>query len=154
MELPLILLLCGLIRSDFSKRCVRADMLLLFGLAQLCYACRHVAYQAVLAGILQNVLVLAVWAGGVLVFYSVRRRQLVVTLKEKIGRGDICFLFCLTPVFGMRGFVWFLLAGFSVSLAYWRFAGGIRTVPLVGTLGGCYIILLLCNACFMFLPGY
>lgn len=154
MELPLILLLCGLIRSDLVKRHVRADTLLLFGLAQLCYACRYGACQAVLVGMLLNVLVLGMWAGFVLVIYSVRQWQLVVTLKEKIGRGDICFLFCLTPVFGMRGFVWFLLAGFLVSLAYWQFTGRMRTVPLVSTLGGCYILLLLCNACFMILPGY
>lgn len=146
MELLVMLSLFLLIRSDFQNRWIRSDTLLIFGILQLILACWRTGYEMVLTGILYNCFLLLSWGGGVLLFYTIRHRRLILSLKKKLGTGDFCFLLCLTPVFDTKEFILFLLIGFLVSLGYGCFSswltGRSQTIPLVATLGCCYVVLL------------
>lgn len=77
-----------------------------------------------------------------------------VKFDQFIGLGDIVFLFCLAPSFEVAEFVVFLVISMVLSLLWWILWGRGKTIPLVTTLGLCYILYLfyekiLLPACFL-----
>ena len=152
LELPVFLLLLLLIISDFRMRQVRLSHLLGFGAVQLAVAFYRTDYRFVLCDIGINCMLLILWGMVCVLYYRIYRRSPLSAWKNKIGMGDLIFLFFLTPVFPAGEILIFLCAGLLFSLGYCGIdrlvCGRFRSIPLVSTLGCCYLFVLIKNLIF------
>lgn len=152
LQIPVILLLTILIISDFRTRQVRLSYLLAFGVAQLILAFYGKETRMVVIQMGMNCMLFMVWGIGVVLYYRIFHSYPVKILKHRVGSGDLIFLFFLTPVFSLRGILIFLCTGLLVSLGYCGIdrlvCGRFRSIPLVSTLGCCYVFVLIKNLIF------
>lgn len=134
--------LLWMIRSDFRERRIGLAPLLIFGTVVFLLEVWLVDWKVCIFRIVENGLVLMFLAIGIFLYLFMKYRHWVNPLQGAIGEGDICFLFCLMPAFEILEFTWFLVSASSLSLLAsllfrgWRERG----VPLVTTLGTCYIL--------------
>lgn len=152
LQIPVILLLSLLIISDFRTRQVRLSYLLGFGAAQLMLAFCGEDVRRVVIETGMNCMLLMIWGMGVVLCYRIFHSYPVKILRHRVGSGDLIFLFFLTPVFSLRGILIFLCIGLLVSLGYCGIdrlvCGRFRSIPLVSTLGCCYVFVLIKNLIF------
>ncbi len=137
--LPAFLPLLVMIRSDFRKRQIGVVWLVLFGTATLAGCCLEFGWRETGSRVLVNAAAMA-WM-AVVVWGYLRLRY--GTAQGYIGRGDVWFLACLTPFFGLRELVGFLTASFACTLIAWlmwkKMWAAREEIPLVSTVGLCYI---------------
>ncbi|MDR1755727.1 MAG: hypothetical protein LBR65_02045 [Culturomica sp.] len=137
--LPAFLPLFIMIRSDFRERQIGVVWLILFGLLAVAGNCLEFGWREFGFRMLVNGT--AVFCMAAVVWLYLRLRY--GTTKGYIGWGDLWFLACLTPLFGLRELVGFLTISFVLTLAVWWMCKNAWTtrgeIPLVGTVGLCYI---------------
>jgi len=143
MELLILLPLGLMIISDFRCRRVLLWHLLLFGALQIMLSLYRLGVVVACQYILTNILVLFV-IGCVLGLY-VRFR---FGKKKVMGPGDVLFIFLLSPHFGYRHFLYFLIISSGLTLITWliyRYASCRESneIPLISGLGICYFIVLI-----------
>jgi Flp pilus assembly protein protease CpaA len=126
--------------ADLRRREVDILWLVVFGvLSGVAGVVSHgVAGAAV--NLATNLLLLAYLAGGVLLYIRLRRGKWM--WREYIGAGDVVFMACAAPLFGLRDYLLFLLCAAVFSLVWWALARS-RTIPFVATAGIVLIIALL-----------
>ena len=145
LHMASLVVLGGLIVSDFRRREIGVGGLILFGglnitIGWLQCGWSWVGFRVALNLVLLGLLYLLLW------FYVgvIRRRVYGGPLWRTVGAGDLLFLPVLAPLFELRDFVLFLTAAFILSLAGWllyRWISKFRTtIPLVGTVGICWSI--------------
>ncbi len=147
MELVAFVPLAWMIRSDYRERVVRLYPLLFFGIFTVAGSCWIYGWRECLLQVVGGVCVLGFLMAGVLLYFSVRYGRKMNSFKEYMGLGDVLFLLCLTPSFGVREFTLFLLAAFVLTLLWWGFRSREkeidRGIPLVATVGLCYVCYIL-----------
>lgn len=130
--------------SDFRHRTVSAAWLAVFGMLAAGSVVLADGWMAMLARSGSNLLLLGVLGGCVGLWLLLRGRVSGLRLRDYAGAGDLVFAVLLTPLFDLRGYLIFLLAGSAGSLVWWlaatRITGRPATIPLVGTLGIAYIL--------------
>lgn len=129
-----------LILSDFRRREIGTLWLLVFGvLSFVCSIC-YFGGMTVVIHLLSNLTFLTLLYGFLAVYTRTVRHE---SLHRAIGAGDLLFLPVLSPLFPLREFVLFLTASFILSLAGWGVYTLLTrrdsTIPLVGTVGICFI---------------
>lgn len=142
MELLALVPLAWMIRSDYRERVVRLYPLLFFGILTVAGCCWMYGGWECLVRVASGVCLLLFLMVGVGLYLSVRYGK-KTNFKEYLGVGDVLFLFCLTPAFEMREFTLFLIVAFVLTLLWWGFRSFgkemIRGIPLVSTVGVCYV---------------
>ena len=130
--------------SDFRHRTVSAAWLAVFGMLAAGSVVLADGWIAMLARAGGNLLLLGVLGGGVGLWLWAGGRKQGLRLRDYAGAGDLVFAALLTPLFDLRGYLVFLLAGSAGSRVWWlaatRITGRPATIPLVGTLGIAYIL--------------
>lgn len=144
MELSVLFPLGIMIYTDLRRRYVRLECLILFGVLQLGSSLWLSGWRFTVSCMIINLLFLFLWGGAAVLFLRQKKKFACKGWQDCIGTGDILFLLLLTPVWCLRSFVIFLLAGAVVSLicnrVYFSLHTGQQgTIPLVGTLGLCYV---------------
>jgi hypothetical protein len=144
LHIASLALLGVLIASDFRRREIGVLPLVLSAVANgiigwLQCGWPELGFQMALNLIFLGLLYLA------LCFYvGVIRRRVYGSLFRAIGAGDLLFLPALAPLFELREFVLFLTVAFALSLVGWlAYRSASRrqvTIPLVGTVGICWVI--------------
>lgn len=142
MGVPLLFLIV----SDYRERRVGVGWLLVFvGMQWGCAFWQAGVEVVMFRGCVNGGLLMGM---GMCVagYLSCRQRRWVNPLRGYVGAGDVLFLGGFVPVFSPREFVCFLTVSFAVSLGYWGVRqlrrGEKETVPLVSTVGGCYLLCL------------
>ena len=146
MELLLTIPLMLLIRSDFKKRVVSVYTLLVFGCLQFIVVSKVTGIHETVVRIGINSVVLLFLGLGVVLYVLLKYGRVAFATRRFIGSGDTVFLFFLTPAFGWSEFPKFLVVSFLISLIGWLVYCGRKresTIPLVATVGICYLFLLL-----------
>ena len=136
----------GMILSDFRQRRIAVVHLLFFAVATLGVAGFRFGGRILILRLMTNLSFLALLYGFLWIYLGVVRKR-----KRGIGAGDLLFLPTLVPFFDLYDFVLFLTVAFLFSLlAYAVFfrlgkqkARGVRSVPLVGTVGVCFGVYLI-----------
>lgn len=147
MELLAFFPLVFMIRSDFKERVIGLYPLLIFGI--LAAGSSGVMYGAeeCLLRMVRNGAILLLLVACSILYLSVRYRGGMNPFREYMGSGDLWFLVCLLPSFGMLEYTRFLIVSFLFSLAWWGgymgWGGKRGTIPLVSTVGICYVVYLL-----------
>ncbi len=129
ITLPLL----WLILSDSLYRRIDTIPLLLFGALQLYYGD---IYIAMINSIVVTLLILF------LSFYVKIRWNRSSTLRDYFGEGDVLFLYTLAPMFDIYSFIVFVTVSFTMSAIYGYIVERKSSVPLIATIGLCYIIYL------------
>lgn len=140
MLIPLIMM----IRSDFRQREVNMYCLVCFGLLQFFYVYWLFGVYEVLKRGIINLGILLFLGLGIVLYLKVRRVRWVRVVHDYIGLGDILFFIFLIPVFKELEFIRFLLVSFIFSLIWWgvySLRTEVLTIPLVSTVGICYVVL-------------
>lgn len=127
--------------SDFRHRTVSVGWMTVFGIS--CLFSSLFLHRPVLTNLSVNVCLLGCLFGGTLFYLGGRYGYWGGPLGKYMGIGDWLFLLCLTPVFGWKEFLNYLIVTFLLTLIGWTLyavsfevKGG---VPLVGALG-CVLI--------------
>ncbi|MCR9013204.1 hypothetical protein [Gabonibacter chumensis] len=146
MEFLLTIPLMLLIRSDFKRRVVSVYTLLVFGSLQfIVVLMKEGIYETVIrTGI--NSVVLLFLGIGVCLYLLLKYGPVAFATRRFIGSGDIVFLFFLTPAFAGLEFPKFLVISFLLTLVGWGVCCKRKrelTIPLVATVGICYLIRIL-----------
>jgi len=108
-HIVLLVPLVAMIVSDFRCREVALLWLLGFGACTAAMAVYRYGWFEALLQAGGNVLLLVYLTAGVLLYFSLKERRWVNPLRNYLGLGDTLFLLCLTPLFGVREFLVFLL---------------------------------------------
>lgn len=147
MELFSFLPLAFMIRSDFRERVVGVLPLIIFGVLVLLSGGIVYGWKESLFHVVGNGIILIFLAVGVILYLSVKYRRGINPLTSYFGQGDVWFLLCLTPVFEVMEYAWFLVLSFSLSMIVSLFTASWRQrqygIPLVSTVGVCYLFYLL-----------
>ena len=143
MELSVLFPLGIMIYTDLRRRYIRLDCLVLFGVLLWGMSLWESGWKHTVTCAVINLLFLLLWSGAVLLVFRRKKRFSGKRWQDCIGAGDLIFLLLLTPIWSLRSFVIFLLAGAVVSLIYngvysSRGDGQPDSIPLVGMLGLCY----------------
>ncbi len=135
--------LAAMVISDFRKRNIGIAWLVLFYAITAASAVLAHGWRTALLNTAGNIVFLALLFGFLYIYIRVRKNRFA-SFGKAIGLGDILFLPALAPVFGVRQFSLFLTASFIVTLVAWsilRLLGRApSTIPLVSTVGICFII--------------
>jgi hypothetical protein len=140
--LACLLPLAGMILSDFRQRRIAVVHLLLFAVAVLASARFCFGGEILALRLTTNLLFLALLYICLWVYVCVVRKK-----EQAIGLGDLLFLPLLAPFFDLYDFVLFLTGSFLFSLLVYGLLfiarkQKTRSVPLVGTVGLCFLIYL------------
>ena len=129
--------------SDLRSRRIGMIHLVIFGITLLTASLIGYGWRTVIINAAVNILTcLLLW--GFLLTYSVLRKKRPA---EMIGSGDLLFALTVTPYFGMKEYVLYLIASCVLTLAVWL-ASGIRgqrcrDIPLVTGAGTCLLTVIL-----------
>ena len=104
------------------------------------YSSLHTFVSIGFVSILQQSILLFYLGAGVAIYLWIRNRRFTNPLKQHLGVGDLLFVLALTPLFGLREFLIFLLTSMVGALAWWLVSGRQKTIPLVGILGIALVI--------------
>lgn len=128
-----------LIVQDFRSRTIPLSGLIVFGFSSLGMAWIIHGMAIMFLHILCNLILLGLLFGSVKGFLWFRHGNRTSLTGKWIGEGDIGFIVCLTPLFDLQTYVWFLTLSFTATLLIYmlyRYLGGTSTtIPLVSTLG-------------------
>lgn len=130
-----------MIAEDFRKREVRLVWLILLAVCSSVAAFYTEGFSATLRNIVSNLLMLAFMGVWVTVWLWLKNRGTGVGIfpLRYLGAGDIVFLAALTPLFGLREYLIFLIAAAVGSLAWWLTVRIVRrrsvSIPFIGTSG-------------------
>lgn len=130
--------------SDFRHRTISVLWLAVFGVAAIAGSLITQGAESFMTNSIINVLVLALMAAAVYLYLTIKNDRAINPTKEHIGLGDILFILLLTPMFGVREFLVFLISSFCVALL-WALAVKLIakrefTIPLVGVLGITFLV--------------
>lgn len=152
MDMLALVPLLWMIRSDWKERMVNLWLLALFGGCVWGATGMELGWQACLYRTMVNGSVMLGLGGAVCLYFLLRYRCTVSSLRRYFGKGDVVFLCCLMPAFGGIGYVRFLVISFSFSVVvYWCIPvrkSGQQGIPLVSTVGISYVFYVL--YCFIF----
>ena len=128
-----------LIVQDFRSRTIPLSGLIVFGFSTLSIAWFIHGMAVMFLHILCNLILVGLLLGGVKGFLWLRHRNHASLTEKWIGEGDIGFIVCLTPLFDLQTYTWFLTLSLTATLLIYmlyRYLGGTSTtIPLVSTLG-------------------
>ncbi|WP_353780260.1 hypothetical protein [Winogradskyella sp. 3972H.M.0a.05] len=85
----------------------------------------------------QNLLFIAVNIFGLILYYSIKNKTFVNPIDSMIGLGDFLFLVSVAPLFKLKSFILFFIAGLIFSLVLHLLINikiKSKTVPLAGYL--------------------
>lgn len=123
--------------EDFKGREVRLLWLIALAAGTLCCRLPVEGLASAMNNMLLNMAMLVLLAAGTLLFLRLRHGK--VFPKDYMGSGDVVFLLALTPMFGLREYLLFLITSLIVSLVWWSVVRAVRkknlTIPFVGTAG-------------------
>lgn len=144
--LPLLPIIPALIMavSDFRHRTISVLWLAVWGMATIGVSLITQGAESFKTNSIGNVLVLALMAAAVYLYLIIKNGKGINPLREHIGLGDILFILLITPMFGVREFLVFLISSFCVALL-WALAVKLIakrefTIPLVGVLGITFLV--------------
>lgn len=66
--------------------------------------------------VVYNIVFIAINIIGLVLYFSIKSKQLVNPIDSSIGIGDIVFLVAITPLFNLKSFVLFFILGLMFSL--------------------------------------
>ena len=130
--------------SDFKHREIVLWILSLFSILSVGAGIYSYGWKTVITNVAYNILLLSYLSIGLLSYLWIRNRRFTNPLKRHLGIGDMLFILALTPLFGVREFLLFLLVSMISALVWWLISGRQKTIPLVGVLGivlGIYLML-------------
>lgn len=134
-----------MIVSDFRTRQIGVLWLVLFAILTLISGWIYEGGTAIAGHLKTNLAFLALLYSFLGIYVCVLRHRAFSSFHRAIGSGDLLFLLALSPLFEMREFVQFLTLSSALSLLGYGVLLKIRTsklilsIPLVGTLGLCFI---------------
>lgn len=139
-----------LIAEDFRSREVRLLWLIALCVITLSTSFVHEGAVTVMSNVFFNVIFLLYLGIGALIWVKIRFRRTGRRFSDYLGWGDIIFLLALTPLFGLREFLVFLLLAMTFSVVWWiitRYCKRLdTTIPLVGTSGVLFCVHLIISA--------
>lgn len=129
--------LAAMALSDLRSRRVEVVHLAILFVTLLAASLIESGWRTVAFNVASNLLTAAfLWLS--LRIYSGLRRT---ALREMLGGGDIAFAIVVTPFFGIREYVVFLIVSCLLTLAVWWVSGfrngRCREIPLVTGMGAC-----------------
>ena len=134
--------LAAMIRSDFLRRGIGTVWLVLFGVCHLSYALMLAGGKTVAASVALNLVVVGLMFSFLKGYAGFIRRSSVPS-GTMVGKGDWWFLGTLAPGFAPEEYVRFLTLSFALTWVGWKryavFRPRTSTVPLVGTVGICFL---------------
>lgn len=143
--LPLILLIpaVALTVGDFRERRVHLLWLLALAAASFATAGIRSGFHVMVSDAIFNLLFLCFMGAGIGSWLCIRYRGSfkvrLLSVKRLFGAGDVVFLIALTPMFGLKEYIVFLLAACIISLVWWAAVRAIRhrsvAIPFIGTSG-------------------
>lgn len=145
----ILILLCGLIASDFCHRSVYTVNLLAWGAAVIGLSIYRYGWDAALWNMIINGCVLLVISAGVATYIHFKNRRLLSGDKY-FGTADVIFVGILTPCMEPTYFIRFLITASVFSLVFWLIVWqGKRShsIPFVGTAGIVYAVVAILNLC-------
>ena len=129
--------------SDFRYRTISVTWLAVFGVMSLGSVIWTDGWMTMLTRVGGNLSLLVLLGICVGLWLRVWGRKQGLMVRDYIGAGDLVFAVLLTPLFGLREYLIFLLAGAVGSILWWGVSVWIKcrwtTIPLVGTLGISYM---------------
>lgn len=139
--------LVAMMISDFRSREVALLWLILFGAIQTGMGIFIHGIREAMLQVACNFMMLCVLGLFLIIWILIRRGGKGCRLQGYMGSGDVLFLCALSPVFRLDEFIRFLIIAFTVSLVLWGIYVALSrqrvTVPLVTTVGLCYLALLI-----------
>lgn len=142
--LVLLLVLLVIVYQDFKYRAISWWTIPILLGSSLWYALSSSSFRW--AMLLVNNSLLMVQLLGVMLYFSIKHRQLVNLTKQYLGIGDILFLVAISPIFAPLHFCLFLVFGLLLTLIIWGlcsiFSSHTSTIPLAGFLS-VYLLLIL-----------
>lgn len=144
IKLLSILVIMPMIVSDFRYRYISLHWLIAFTLTALYLRCCACELYPALLNIGVNVLITLFMLLGTGLYFRIRYGGWGIRFRDCIGTGDLLFLFSITLLFEPETFLSFLVISLLFSLAWHyisvRISGRDKTIPLVATIGVCYLV--------------
>lgn len=139
--------------EDYRKREINVLWLFLFVLLVIVNSIHMKSYITIMSNMFYNSLILCFLLASISIWLSIRKREFVNPFIQYIGWGDIIFLWALTPVFNLRGYLIYLIISSSISIIYWMTYNKLiqkrhnldSTIPLVTMAGITYFTYLIFN---------
>jgi hypothetical protein len=130
--------------SDLRKRNIKVIWLTAFYAATYISSIAVSGWMTALLNAACNIIFLALLFGFLYVYVGIVRKNRYGSFSRAIGTGDILFLPALAPLCDVVQFAGFLICSFALTLLGWgvlRLLGRApKTIPLVSTVGMCFII--------------
>lgn len=144
IKLLSILVIMPMIISDFRHRYISLYWLIAFALTALYLRCHACELYSAFLNIGINMFITLFMLLGTLLYFRIRYRRRRIRFGDCIGTGDILFLFSITLLFEPETFLLFLVFSLLFSLVWYyisvRISGRDKTIPLVATIGVCYLV--------------
>lgn len=143
LNLILLIPAAPLVIEDFRERRVRLVWLLVLAALSLFISILYIGMRPAIVNILSNSALLLLTGTAVGLWFYARGSgapgNRLHSLKRLLGAGDIVFLFALTPLFGPKEYVIFIISASVFSLCWWLCIMTLRrrnaTIPFIGTAG-------------------
>lgn len=126
--------LAGMALEDFRRREISVVWVGVYIIAAAAAGIWSDGLRMAAMNTLYNGMLLAYMAGGVMLYLRLSRKAWVDPFKTHVGQGDALFLLGTIPLFDLRHYLFFLMAGLGISLLWWVIRRR-PTIPLVGTMG-------------------
>ena len=129
----LIAILLVVFSQDLRKRTIHIVLpivIFLFGLF-INYLSQDLSFEV----IAYNMVFVVINLLGLFIYFSLKSKKFINPIDTHIGLGDIVFLFALTPLFQLKGFILFFILGLLFSLLthiVLMFFKQTKTIPLAG----------------------
>lgn len=131
----LIVFLLFMLYYDVKTRMIHIVLpVLVFCLATLI---NYISDDLKLSYIIYNTGFVLVNIIGVTLYFSLKSKSLINPIDNSIGLGDIVFFLAITPLFNLKTFILFFIAGLVFSLFVYGITSlfkRVRTIPLAGYL--------------------
>lgn len=131
----LILVLTIVIYQDVRKRTIHAFLpcMLLIISCVLNFNSKELNFYDTL----YNILFVAINILGVILYFSIKRKNFVNPIDKQIGLGDVVFFIAMAPLFNLQHFMLFFIFGLLFSLithGIFLVFKDTKTIPLAGYL--------------------
>jgi Flp pilus assembly protein protease CpaA len=139
--------------EDYRKREIHVLWLALFVIFVIVNCALEQSCITILSNMFYNSLILCLLLASICIWLYIRKREFVNPFIRHLGWGDIIFLWALTPVFNLRGYLIYLIVSSSISIIYWVVYNKLiqkrhnrySTIPLVTMAGITYFTYLIFN---------
>lgn len=131
----LIIVLLFVLYFDAKQRAIHIILpLLIFGLS---IVINYASHNLEFLNIVHNTLFLGINMFGLMLYFSLKNKRLFNPIDTVIGLGDIVFLVAITPLFQLKTYILFFIAGLLFSLVIHittQWFKKVQTIPLAGYL--------------------